>query len=186
MKTLDTPRIAAPVAALFLLWASEALAGSITGRVLDSSGKPAASAKVQWTAYRSDDETLLDQTAGTDPVVLGETAVDAEGRFRVALDKPGVSVALRVLSAGPPSVRFTGPFDSSEENSLFDIQVPLASGTSGHVVDESGKPVAGARVLVVASEAGFDGDSRYVGESRTGPDGAFAVPDAPDGTRVVL
>jgi protocatechuate 3,4-dioxygenase beta subunit len=186
MKTLAKSRLGALVASLFLLRASEALAGSITGRVLDSSGKPAANAKVQWTAYRSDDEILLDQTAGTDPAVLGETAVDAEGRFRVALDKPGVSVALRVLPAGLPSVRFTGPFDSSEENALFDIQVPPASGTSGRVVDEAGKPVAGARILVVASETGFDGDSRYIGEGRTGADGAFAVPDAPEGTRVVL
>jgi protocatechuate 3,4-dioxygenase beta subunit len=141
---------------------------------------------VQWTAYRSDDEALLDQTAGTDPAILGEMAVDAEGRFRVALDKPGVSVALRFLAAGLPSVRFTGPFDSSEENSLFDIQVPSASGTSGRVVDEAGKPVAGARVFVVASETTFDGDSRYIGESRTGADGAFVVPNAPEGARVVL
>jgi protocatechuate 3,4-dioxygenase beta subunit len=186
MKTLANSRLGALVAALFLLWASKALAGSITGRVLDSSGKPAAGAKVQWTAYRSDDEILLDLTAGTDPAILGETVADAEGRFRVALDKPGVSVALRVLPAGLPSVRFTGPFDSSEENSLFDIQVPSASGISGRVVDETGRPVAGAKVVVAASESGFDGDSRYIGESRTGADGTFAVPDAPEGTRAVL
>lgn len=186
MKALVNSRLSALAVSLLLLCASEARAGSITGRVLDSSGKPAAGAKVQWTAYRSDDEILLDLTAGTDPAILGETATDAEGRFRAALDKPGVSVALRVLPAGLPSVRFSGPFDSSEENSLFDIQVPSPSGTSGRVVDETGKPVAGARILVAASESGFDGDSRYIGESRTGADGTFAVPDAPEGTRAVL
>lgn len=186
MKTLVKSSLGALGALALLLCAPEARAGSITGRILDASGKPAANAKIQWTAFRSDDEVLLDQTAGTDPAILGETAVDAEGRFRVALDKPGVSVALRVLSSGLPSVRFTGPFDSSEENSVFEIQLPSASGTSGRVVDDAGKPVAGARVLVVASDTGFDGDSRYIGESRTGADGAFAVPDAPEGTRVIL
>ncbi len=172
--------------ALLFLIAAQARAGSVTGRVLDAGGKPVAGAKVQWTAYRSDDEALLDLTAGRDPAVLGETSTDAEGRFRAVLDKPGVSAALRVVVGGHPSARFAGPFDSSEETSLFDILLPAAQPMSGRVVEEAGKPVGGARILVTSSEGLLDGDARYVAEARAGADGAFAVPDAPSGARVVV
>src|SRR5215468_8458905 len=139
---------AALAGAFLLALAATARAGAITGRVLDSSGKPVAGARIQWLAYRNDDEILLDQTTGSDPSPIGEGATDEQGRFRVVLEKPGVSVALRVLPAGLPSARFTGPFESSEENDLFDIQLPGAEKASGQVVDDSGKPVAGARVFV--------------------------------------
>ena len=83
--------------ALLGLLAPSARAGTITGRVLDASGKPIAGARIQWTAYRTEEEVLLDQSKGTDPTVLGEAATDAEGRFRVSLEKPGTSAALRVM-----------------------------------------------------------------------------------------
>ena len=186
MKTLTAFKWSAGFAAFLSLFAARAEAGSISGRVLDPSGKPVAGAKVQWTAYRADDEGLLDMTLGNEPGVLGETATDAEGRFRVVLDKPGVSVALRVLATGLPSIRFTGPYDSSDETSLFDVQLRAASAASGRVVDEAGKPVAGARVIAAANEGLLDGDSRHVAESRTGADGAFAIADAPEGTRSLV
>jgi len=186
MKNLAAFRWRMLATALLFLLAAQARGGSVTGRVLDASGKPVAGAKVQWTAYRSDDEVLLDETAGKDPAVLGETSADAQGQFRVVLDKPGVSIALRVFAQGRPSARFSGPFDSSEENPLFDILLPAAQPMSGRVVDEAGKPVGGGRVLVISREGVFDGDTRYLGEARTGADGAFTVPDAPEGARVVV
>ncbi len=186
MKNLAAFRWRALATALLFLLAAQARAGSVTGRVLDASGKPIAGAKVQWTAYRSDDEALLDETSGKDPAVLGETSADAQGQFRVVLDRPGVSIALRVFAQGHSSARFSGPFDSSEENTLFDVLLPVAQPMSGRVLDEAGKPVGGARVLVVSRESVFDGDTRYAGEARTGADGAFTVPDAPEGARVVV
>jgi protocatechuate 3,4-dioxygenase beta subunit len=186
MKTLAAFRWIAGMAALLALFAARAEAGSVSGRVLDPTGKPVAGAKVQWGPYRADDEVQLDLTLGTEPAVLGETATDAEGRFRVVLDKPGVAVTLRVVVSGLPSFRFVGPYDSSEESSLFDVQMRAASTASGHVVDETGKPVAGARVIAAANEGILDGDSRHVAETRTGADGAFTIADAPEGARAVL
>jgi protocatechuate 3,4-dioxygenase beta subunit len=186
MKNLAAFRWSTLAPVLLFLLAAQARAGSVTGRVLDASGKPIAGAKVQWTAYRSDDEVLLDETAGKAPAVLGETSTDAQGQFRVVLDKPGVSIALRVFAQARPSARFSGPFDSSEENPLFDILLPAAQAMSGRVLDEAGKPVGGARVLVVSREGVFDGDTLHLGEARTGADGAFTVPDAPEGARVVV
>jgi protocatechuate 3,4-dioxygenase beta subunit len=166
--------------------AASARAGSVAGRVLDSAGRPVAGAKVQWFAFRSDDELLLDQTSGASAAPLGEMSTDSNGRFRVVLDKPGVSVAVRILPAGLPSARFSGPFDSSEASDLFEIQIPAAQMAAGHVVDESGKPVAGARVQVALSAAGSDDDGRVLSETVTGPDGAFAAPDAPAGPRALV
>lgn len=184
-RTEDSLR-AVFAAALLAILPAAARAGSVTGRVLDSSGKPIAGAKIEWVAYRADDEIVLDQTTGNEPPSLGHTATDAEGRFRVVLDNPRVSVALRVLPEGRPSARFAGPFDSSEENDLFEIQVPTAEKAAGQVVDEAGKPVAGAKVLVASTGAVFDSDALFLAEARTGADGSFTAPDAPEGARVFL
>src|SRR5713226_2246689 len=177
MKTTALIARGALLLALLGLFAPAARAVSITGRVLDASGKPIAGAKIQWTAYRNEDEILLDQSKGTDPAVLGETATDAEGRFRVALEKPGTSASLRVMPAGLPSARFEGPFDASEDISLADVQMMGAQPVSGRVVDESGKPLSGVRVMGVATQIIFDNESRFLSETRTGADGSFAMAD---------
>ena len=134
----------------------------MTGRVLDAPESRSPARRCSGLAYRNDDEILLDQTTGADPSPLGETATDAEGKFRVVLDKPGVSVALRVAARRDcPSARFAGPFDSSEEN--VPVRHPAsgrAADASGKVVDEAGKPVAGAKVLVVSTAGALDGEAR--------------------------
>lgn len=166
--------------------ASSARAGSVAGRVLDSSGRPLAGAKVQWLAYRDEDELLVDETRGTDPAPVGESATDAAGRIRLVFEKPGLSFAVRVLPAGLPSARFVGPFDSGEDADLGDVQIPGAARLSGRVVDDSGKPVPGARVLAVGSEVLFETDARILSETRSGTDGTFSMADAPEGARVVV
>ncbi|HXM75776.1 MAG TPA: carboxypeptidase-like regulatory domain-containing protein, partial [Thermoanaerobaculia bacterium] len=65
--------------------AAPALAGSVSGRVVDPSGKPVAGARVAWVAYQTDDQTILNATRGVEPAVLGETATGADGAFRVVL-----------------------------------------------------------------------------------------------------
>src|SRR5215472_6956209 len=134
-----------------LSWASVARAGSVSGRVLDAAGQPVVGAKVASFAYRDEDQLLLDRTAAKDPAPLAQVATDAAGHFRIPLEKPGQSVAIRVLPAGLPSARFAGPFDSSEDSELPDVQLPAAAPVSGRVVDETGKPVSGARVFVIGS-----------------------------------
>lgn len=172
-------------AALIFLVASPVRAGSVTGRLLDASGKPVGGAKVVWTPYRTEDEGLLDQTNGKDPAPLGETSTDAQGRFRVPLDRPGTAVALRIVAAGLPSARFAGPFDSTEDVSLLETQMPPAEKLAGRVLDEAGQPVASARVRAIGGEGPFESESRFVAEARTGPDGSFAILEAPSGPRAV-
>jgi protocatechuate 3,4-dioxygenase beta subunit len=67
------------------------------------------------------------------------------------------------------------------------VHVPSAARLTGRVADESGKPVPGARVLVVAGGGGAsEEDARFSAEARTGPDGTFTAGNAPDGSRVIL
>jgi protocatechuate 3,4-dioxygenase beta subunit len=184
MKKTLFLRLAALAAGLSL--AAPARAGSVSGRVLDSTGHPVVGAKIVWLSYRDDDQLLLDRTTGKDPAPLGQVLTDASGRFRVALEKPGQSVAVRVLPPGLPSARFAGPFDSSEDTDLSEVQIPPAAPLSGRVLDENGKPIADARVYVLGGEALLENDARLMSETRTGADGAFSAPDAPDGPRVLL
>ena len=183
MKKILVFRLAALAVGLCL--AAPARAGSVSGRVLDASGHPVVGAKVLCLAYRDEDQLLLDRTTGKDPVPLGQAATDSSGRFRVALEKPGQSAAIRIVPAGLPSARFAGPFDASEDTDLADVQIPPAAPLTGRVLDEGGKPVAGARVFVIGSEALLENDARLLAETRTAADGSFSAPDAPEGTRVL-
>ena len=104
-------RLAALVPVLFFVQAAGA--ATVSGRVLDSAGTPVPGAKVVWEKYRTDEEVLVDETKGAAPEKLGETATDAEGRFRVKLDKPGVEVAIRVIPGALAGALLAGPYDSS-------------------------------------------------------------------------
>jgi len=173
------PRLAG--ALLFFLLAPSVRAATVSGRVLDGGGKPVAGAKVTWEAYRTDEETLADETRGESPAPLGETTTDAEGRFRVALDKPGVEVSLRVLPGALPGALLEGPYDSSEDVALDDIELPAAKKVTGRVTDEAGKPVSGAKVRVSGGLALEDDDSRFYAEATTSTDGSFSIGNAPEG-----
>jgi len=178
--------LTALAACVGLMAAWPALAGSVSGRLLDPSGKPVAGAAVKWIAYRTDDQILLDQTSGTEPATLGETKTGEDGRFRVALDKPGLAVALRIFPAGLPSIRLGGPYDSTEDSSLDDLHVAPAAPLTGRVVDDQGKPVAGAAVSALASDPFSDVDAQYFGEGKSGTDGAFSLANAPAAPRAIL
>src|SRR5436190_12768927 len=65
LSTLARLRLRTTLVALAALSAAwPALAGSVSGRVLDAAGKPVAGAAVKWFAYRTDDQVRLDQTSG--------------------------------------------------------------------------------------------------------------------------
>jgi protocatechuate 3,4-dioxygenase beta subunit len=175
------PRALGRLAALLslLLLAPAAGAATVSGRVLDSGGNPVRGAKVVWEAYRTDEETLVDETKGSTPVPLGETATDPEGRFRVTLDKPGVEVAIRVLPGALPGALLPGPYDSSEDVEVDDVELPAAEKVSGRVADEAGKPVSGAKVRVRSGSLFEEDDFVSYAEATTGADGAFSITNAP-------
>jgi hypothetical protein len=168
-------------AAILFLLAAPARAGSITGRLIDDAGRPVAGAKVTWEPFRSDEERLVAASRGADPAPAGETATDAEGKFRVVLDKPGMLSSIRILSAGP-SVLLEGPYEAAETTDLEEIQLPAVEKVSGRVTDEAGKAVSGAKVRLGGVEL-FGEDTRFYAETVTGSDGAYTFSGAPEGAR---
>ena len=165
-----------------LVLAPAAGAATVSGRVLDSGGNPVRGAKVVWEAYRTDEETLVDETKGSTPAPLGETATDSEGRFRVVLDKPGVETAIRVLPGALAGALLPGPYDSSEDVEVEDVELPAAEKVSGRVADEAGKPVSGAKVRVRSGSLFEEEDVVRYAEATTAADGAFSIGNAPGRT----
>jgi large repetitive protein len=166
-------------AVCLLLTALDLPAATVSGRVLDPAGAPVAGAKVVWEAYRSDEETLVDETRGTQPAPLGETATDGQGRFQVKLEKPGVEVSIRVLPGGLPGAILRGPYDSSEDVTLDDVELPAAERVSGRVVDDGGKPVSGARLRVVGGLPFEEDDVTAYADGTSAADGSFSIANAP-------
>ncbi len=72
-----------------------------------------------------------------------------------------------------------GPYDSSEDVEVEDVELPAAEKISGRVTDESGKPVAGAKVRFTSGSFFEEDDVQRYAETTTGPDGAFTVANAP-------
>jgi protocatechuate 3,4-dioxygenase beta subunit len=158
-----------------------ARAATVSGRVLDSAGAPVAGARVAWEAFRSDEQVLVDETKGETPPAIGETTTDAAGRFRITLDKAGVEVAIRVLPGALPGALMEGPFDSTEDVALDDIELPAAEKVSGRISDEAGKPVAGARVRATGGLGFQEEDVIFYAEAKSAADGSYSIPNAPAG-----
>jgi large repetitive protein len=169
--------LAAVLLALFL--APAARAATVSGRVLDSGGAPVAGARVSWEAYRTDEQTLVDETKGATPASLGETTTDAAGRFQVKLDKPGVEISIRVMPGALPGALLAGPFDSSEEVALDDVELPAVEKISGRVSDETGKGVAGAKLRATGAFSFDEDDVVFFSEATSGADGSYSIGNAP-------
>ena len=89
-------------ALLALSLAPAARAGTVSGRVLDSGGAPVAGVRVSWEAYRTDEQTLVDETKGVTAESLGATTTDAAGRFTLR------TVRCLGLCALSPAMRING------------------------------------------------------------------------------
>ncbi len=171
------------LALLFFPAALSARAGAFSGRLLDAQGNPVAGARVFWTAYRVEEEILADETQGIEPKVLGETKTGPDGKFRAALADGGVPISLRVQAPGLPEALLPGPFDAADTVDLPDLQAPPSAKVTGKVVDEAGKAVPGAMVRLRAGGGLVGSDVVFLAEARSGPDGAFSAPNAPEGFR---
>jgi protocatechuate 3,4-dioxygenase beta subunit len=157
-------------------------AGSVSGKLLDAQGRPLQAARVLWVRYQTDEDVLLAETDGQEAEVVGETRSDAAGSFRIVLEKPGLSVALRIQPLGLPEARLWGPYMSEEATILEDLHFPAPSRFSGKVTDEKGKPVANAR-LEVRRNGDPGSDTAFLSRARSSADGSWEMPGAPEGGR---
>lgn len=137
----------------------------VSGKVVDPNGKPIAKAKVYVTDYKSS------------PPKNTIVYTDKDGKFTVKGD------SLSIIAVAD---RYTyGSNYSRPSNEEMVITLWPENKLRGAVVDENGKPVAGAKVKCRDLNASRD-DGRYfqmnmpggddsIGQVITGPDGAFTL-----------
>jgi hypothetical protein len=133
----------------------------IEGRILDDVGKPLAGASIVAAASR---DVSSDRP---------QSVSDVDGRFRMANVEPGIKSVVVSAPGRMPELRAV---QASRGMSPLEIRLRPGKALRGRVVDENGKPIAGAHVSI--------GDWRNVRvrlwSTRTGAEGRFVWDSAPD------
>jgi hypothetical protein len=140
----------------------------LSGRVVDSRGRPAAGLRVVVHPLEPK-ERMLPSGAEAD--------TDADGGFRIAGLAPGqhrVEVQDWRTQQGRLLAEKTIALGSGGGNRL-DLKLPDGYRLSGRVVDEQGEPVRGARLTLSA-------DRGQAASADSAPDGSFRFTDVPEGT----
>lgn len=168
---------AALVALLVALPAApaSAAAGPIAGTVLDHAGRPLAGARVEVTAPAPPWREAAAALSGEPLPVVATAQSGADGRFE--LTAPAGLWRLRVTAPGHVAERTVVAHDGA---ALEHGAVRLAAdrGIDVRVVDAAGRPLAGARLAVVHSEANEGARRRAAAETdgATGAAGRTRLP----------
>ena len=143
--------------------------GVVSGRAVRAEdGKPVAGAVVSLTA------TVNPMQGGMAPDgVTAQVTTDGDGSFRVE----GVVPGRRQLSAVAEGLSTTSPVqvavDAGDSGEEVVLSLAAAVAVRGRVVDEAGKPVAGARVRMFgAAELRWAADRA---DARSQDDGSFVI-----------
>jgi RNA polymerase sigma factor (sigma-70 family) len=120
---------------------------TVTGRVLDAAGKPAAGADIAVIAWATNPNRV--QRAYARWRVLGQGKTDAEGRFRLAVprtsrERHACACAL-ARAAGYGLAR--GDFDPDAVRPDVRVRLPREQVLHGRLVDLQGKAAAGVQIL---------------------------------------
>jgi hypothetical protein len=133
------------------------LRSGIRGRLVEVDGRPVPDTRIELASLPLE-VFLLDVVAAFDPEspvarpVLASTTTDAEGRFTLegttlqalhalSIDPSGPRASLRILEEA---------LHAGQATDLGDLVLAPAGTLRGRIVDDSGQPVAGARVRVAA------------------------------------
>ena len=149
--------------ALLLLLVSLSLHAAITGTLVNSDGQPIAGARVSIYPLELPEAALVRVSSKTpDRTAIAQTTSDTKGRFSIPSPKDAV-VAVAVSAAGfaPASLR------AERDDELGAILMNAAAMTTGRIT-AAGKPVAGAKVILL-------GSGEYV--ATTDAEGKYAAPD---------
>ncbi|HWZ86059.1 MAG TPA: carboxypeptidase-like regulatory domain-containing protein, partial [Thermoanaerobaculia bacterium] len=145
-------------------------AASIAGTVTDAaSRKPVAGARV----------SVFEHGASPGAVAMRRATADTSGRFRAGPLLPG-RYAVRAEHRGYLATALSGIDARSGAAASAAIALTPAASVAGRVVDEKGKPVAGATVRVGRAGTGLRGwrgagAAGAARETAAGPDGTFRL-----------
>jgi RNA polymerase sigma factor (sigma-70 family) len=120
---------------------------TVTGKVLDAAGKPAAGAEVAVIAWATNPNRV--QRSYARWVVLGHGKTDAQGRFRLAAGRTSRQrywcACTLARATGHGLAR--GDFDPDAARPNVSIRLPKERVIQGRVVDLQGKAAAGVQVF---------------------------------------
>ncbi|HEX6863780.1 MAG TPA: carboxypeptidase regulatory-like domain-containing protein, partial [Thermoanaerobaculia bacterium] len=152
------------------------------GRVVDEQGQPVAGAELALVP--------AEQDLTPRPRIDFSAVSDAKGSFRI----PNVSAGRFDLHASRPGFTSTTRSgilipENEAQADIGEVTLPPGVAIEGIVVDERGRPIQGAEVVL--NPFGPDnvpGDERFIYRDRveTGPDGRFRIADLRRGMRVGL
>lgn len=140
-----------------------ARACTLSGKVIDDEGEPVAGARVE--------------ILGPEGVTRADSPTGADGRFETKEAPPG---KLRVAAQADGYAEARGielEIAGGERRDGLELVIPKLDGISGRVVDAEKRPVAGARVRLVAVWALEDSPNEPArAETRSAADGSFRLP----------
>jgi uncharacterized GH25 family protein len=148
----------------------------VVGRVFGPGGSPVADAQV---------EVLPPAERGFRARFnAARASTDGDGNYRLEAVPEG-PVSIAASHAGYQ--RAVKDLDVQKGENRADLRLEEGAEVSGRVVDSSGQPVEGARVVVKApnSRSGFIVMTRGMSgppQARTGADGSFRIPNVADGS----
>ena len=158
--------------------------GTLTGRVVDDQGQAVAAADVQvhpggssMLEMLTNMSKLLEQL-DKDAEPLARAESDAQGAFTVPDLAPG-PLTLVVRAAGHRQVTLSIVMaQEGAAGGAVRVRMPSAEAVTGIVVDQDGRPVAGARVACLVQQ---NMQSVFYGRqfSETGADGRFVIASPP-------
>jgi hypothetical protein len=164
----------------FLSTALAQVSGTFSGRVLAPDGTPAQGATITFP-----------NDVGGDP--LAQSITDADGNFALSVQEHGGrpihrrSAGLQIEASGRGATyvdaRHLTLFPDANKD-LGEIVLDAGRSYYGRVVDESGRPIAGAGVRCAAIRHYMGHTAALIGTERTvttDPDGTFRTPDLPLG-----
>jgi protocatechuate 3,4-dioxygenase beta subunit len=78
-----------------------------------------------------------------------------------------------------PGALLAGPYDSSEDLTLDDVELPAGERISGRISDETGQPVGDARIRATGGLAFEEEDVVFYADAKSAADGSYSIANAP-------
>ncbi|HMC66204.1 MAG TPA: sigma-70 family RNA polymerase sigma factor, partial [Gemmataceae bacterium] len=125
---------------------------TVTGRVLDPAGKPLAAAQVAVLARQGLQLSSWENWASHRNEVLSQTKTDAEGRFRMAVQRMPATMSvrqIRVIAASAGYGLAWKAIDPDAAQAEAEVRLAPEQVVRGHFIDLQGQPAARVKVHVI-------------------------------------